>query len=67
MTTKQPEVLHEVDDHMAMITLNHPERMDSLGPGLLGGWTGCTEQSTEDSQEGLGAFREQRAPQLQGR
>ncbi len=67
MTDEQPDVLYDIDDHMATITLNRSERMNSFSPGLLGGSTAWIEPATEDSTEGPGAFREQRTLQLQGR
>ncbi len=48
MTSDQPEVLYEVADHIATITLNRPESMNSFSPGLLAGWATSIDRAAED-------------------
>lgn len=42
------EVLYQVEDAIATITLNRPERMNSFSPGLLSGWEQSIRRATED-------------------
>ncbi len=42
------EVLYEVEDHVATITLNRPERMNSFSNPLLAGWADSIRRAAED-------------------
>lgn len=42
------EIRYEVRDHVATITLNRPERMNSFSDGLLTGWAEALRAAAED-------------------
>ena len=44
------EILYDVGDHIATITLNCPERMNSFSDTLLGEWARAIEQAAEDNE-----------------
>ena len=48
MTDDVQEVLYAVEDRIATITLNRPERMNSFSAGLLTGWEDGIRRATED-------------------
>ncbi len=48
MTTDEQEVLYSVEDRIATITLNRPERMNSFSGGLLDGWYDGIKRATDD-------------------
>jgi enoyl-CoA hydratase/carnithine racemase len=44
--TESNEVLYEVADHIAIITLNAPERMNTISGPMLMTWRGCLSEQT---------------------
>ncbi len=46
--TDNNEVLYSVEDGIATITLNRPERMNSFSDGLLSGWESAIRRAAED-------------------
>ncbi|MCL0102228.1 enoyl-CoA hydratase-related protein, partial [Dehalococcoidia bacterium] len=44
----EKEVLYKVEDRVAVITLNRPERMNSFSDGLLGGWAEAIRVAARD-------------------
>ena len=42
------EIRYEVREHIATITLNRPDRMNSFSDGLLGGWAEALRAAAED-------------------
>jgi enoyl-CoA hydratase/carnithine racemase len=44
------EVLYQVEDAIATITLNRPERMNSFSPGLIEGWEAAIRRATDDDE-----------------
>ncbi len=46
----EQEVLYSVEDRIATITLNRPERMNSFAPGLLSGWADAIVRAAEDDE-----------------
>lgn len=47
-TVQIQDVLYAVEDRIATITLNRPERMNSFAPGLLAGWEEAIRRAAED-------------------
>ncbi|MEE8337886.1 MAG: enoyl-CoA hydratase-related protein [Dehalococcoidia bacterium] len=48
MADDAQEVLYSVEDRIATITLNRPERMNSFSGGLVSGWAEGIRRATED-------------------
>jgi 2-(1,2-epoxy-1,2-dihydrophenyl)acetyl-CoA isomerase len=48
MTDEHQELLYAVEDHIATITLNRPERMNTFSGGLLAGWAESIQRAAED-------------------
>ena len=44
------EVLYDVSEHIATITLNAPERMNSFSEGLLNGWADGIRRASKDEE-----------------
>src|SRR5690606_33159997 len=42
-------ILYDVQDRIATITLNRPERMNSFSGPLLEGWEACIRRASEDA------------------
>lgn len=42
------DILYDVSDHVATITLNRPDRMNSFSDGLLGGWAEAITTAAQD-------------------
>ena len=50
MTSDEQEVLYSVEDRIATITLNRPERMNSFSAGLLAGWSDGIKRAIADDE-----------------
>lgn len=48
--SEQPEALYQVEDRIATITLNRPERMNTFSPGLLAAWEDGIRRASEDDE-----------------
>lgn len=44
-----PEILYTVEDGIATLTLNRPERMNSFSGGLLSGWADGIQRAAQDN------------------
>ena len=50
MTDDNQEILYQVEDRVATITLNRPERANSFSQGLLSGWAEYLQRATDDDE-----------------
>ena len=44
------EVLYEIDQHVATITLNRPEEMNAFSPEMLRSWASYIRSAAEDDE-----------------